>query len=854
MKKKMQKLFAMLLSVCMLMSLLSVSAFAEENNGGEEEPVGNFKCGFAYEHQHDDNDGGDCDLTVLVCDKHVHNETACYTEGELTCEETAGQDLICDVAPHTHNPDCDHSHDSDCYKENLTCTIEVGEKVCGFDYEHTHIQIDAAAENETPCFEYHAHSVEKNCYDCSIVPHTHDRNCLTEAALADVVAVEDLLKAAPTLEKMHAERNGIYKDTKDYLADQAASDYDKYIAESFAAREAAQEAYDALPEELQELVDPELKENLAPLDTVLKKETARITKGTDEYGFMSVYAPAYEMSSHIVALPDGTGTEIPQTLILVDASENYTWTMDGRYVSGDSNYEVLYCCDIETMYEGGVHYKRLNLEDSLYYDEDAAEHIRGIVTNSYPFISLEQMKENLAEDGFEGAADLTRSEIIAAVQTAIWSYANNAMGDYTYCRTFDINNIATTWGRMAHNYANEMYEWWNVGTRQYYTNTAAGARVDSLVEHLTALEGVAANRNGIVITSVEFMGAPKPVFGNDGMYEVALKVQLNSSGSGSKDKLALTATAGSGDSASMVTESVVYGQTEYVMVVTAAPNDEIVVEISGTQHVPQGAYFYEPEPADVDEDGIATAREVSQNLVGVAMGDTPVKAMTETLIFEMDIPENPVSASLNLLKVNETGKALADAEFALATDLDGDETPDVFDTYITNDEGKATIDGLIPGVEYVLTETKAPAGYDPITGEIEFTVKQEENIFLDMVFNLPDGVTCDTPEDEQYVLTVVNCGTPSGSGGNGGGSTGGGGGNTVIEIPEEPVPLVPPTQVDEENAEIPEEIVEIPEEEVPLADVPKTDDASALWMVLSALSGTSLAGVSFLGRKKYEED
>ena len=78
------------------------------------------------------------------------------------------------------------------------------------------------------------------------------------------------------------------------------------------------------------------------------------------------------------------------------------------------------------------------------------------------------------------------------------------------------------------------------------------------------------------------------------------------------------------------------------------------------------------------------------------------------------------------------------------------------------------------------------------------------------------------------------------------------GGSTIV-IPEEPVPLVPAPEL-----EIPEEPVplapapelEIPDEEVPLANVPKTGDASALWLVLSALSGTGL----LLSRKKREDE
>ena len=87
------------------------------------------------------------------------------------------------------------------------------------------------------------------------------------------------------------------------------------------------------------------------------------------------------------------------------------------------------------------------------------------------------------------------------------------------------------------------------------------------------------------------------------------------------------------------------------------------------------------------------------------------------------------------------------------------------------------------------------------------------------------------------------------------GGGGGGGGGTVI-IPEPPVPQDPAPQPEPEVV-IPEEDVpqvDIPEEDVPMADVPKTNDASALWLMMSVLSGSGLAGMAFLGRKKRDEE
>lgn len=904
--KKLKKIFAMMLTISMMMSLLSVNAFAKEDTEGTEKPVGNFKCEYDYEHQHDDCDGANCELTKLVCEKHVHDDT-CYTEDELTCGKEIAQDLICKTEEHTHSAaeNCWHKHRTDCYA--LKCELNDGDLVCedesctheteacrhkhvGACYEndpsceyaeysedeidenleceieeHIHVLLVEAAEDEevveneeepaeieeenaVPCYEYHAHSVEKQCYACSIEPHAHARDCLTEDAENLVAAVEDKLTAAPTLAEMQAARGITYADTKNYPAETAAADYSEYIKASFVARDAAQEAYDALDKELQKLVNADLVKKLMPLETVFNEVvTANVTKGKNAYTFQSIYAPGYEMSNHVF-VAEGKRNQIPELLMLVDASENKTWSPDSLYSCGYSNYEVLYCCDIETDYHNGIHYKRLNLEESGYYDTTAAERIRGIVTNSYPYISLEKMKRDLAGK-VEDAENLTRGDVIAAVQLAIWRCANGAgVEDYNYARTFDINHIPENWSYSVHNYANEMYEWWNVGkktqkgtTTAYWVNEDAGNRVDSLVEYLSGLSGVTANKNEVVITKVEVIGKPIPVLGGNGTYEVALKVQLNSSGSGEKDALVLTGTAGGGDVAAVSAMDVVYGQTEYVMLVTAAPNDEIVVELSGTQFVPKGAYFYAPEPADgEDEDDVATTREASQNLVGVAMGDTDVYSK-KSLIFEMEAREDPVSISLNLLKVNETGDPLAEAEFALGTDLDDDGEIDPFKTYTTDENGEAVIDGLLPNVEYVLTETKAPAGYGSITGEIKFTVEQED-LSLNMMFNLPNGVTCNTAEDEQYVLTVVNCETPSGG-------NGGNGGTVVIPNPE--IPLVP---MEPEVPAVEPELEVIPDTNIPLADVPKTGDLSALWLALSALSGTGLAGVSIIGRKKKEED
>lgn len=82
------------------------------------------------------------------------------------------------------------------------------------------------------------------------------------------------------------------------------------------------------------------------------------------------------------------------------------------------------------------------------------------------------------------------------------------------------------------------------------------------------------------------------------------------------------------------------GKETYNIDVAAKPGDEIKAVVSGTQVLPAGVYFYAPKAADVNGDGIATGREVSQNLVGVSMGKTPVYA------------ENSINLRLNFKEVS----------------------------------------------------------------------------------------------------------------------------------------------------------------------------------------------------------
>ena len=457
-----------------------------------------------------------------------------------------------------------------------------------------------------------------------------------------------------------------------------------------------------------------------------------VAAGSNGYTHLSVYASpyhAYEMSNHMVTA--GETNSIPQTLVMVDATEDYTWTPNGPYSFADSNYEVLYCCDAYTGYNNGIYYKRMNLEDSGYYSAEEAAHIRAIITNSYPFISVEQMKQNLAAEGFEGAAELDRAEIIAAVQGAVWYFSNGA--DYRYKHTFNVQKNSQ-WGGVMHDYTAEMSaEIQALGKRKFLVDEAVGNRINGLMDYLKGLDAVYAEKNEIIVSEIEILDAV-PVQEKSGVYTIVLRLVLNNSGTSSQDNI--TANIYVGDKL-VSTEAVKLGTNEYQVSVEASAGDVIKTVISGTQIMPKGVYFYEPEGG----------RDVSQCLVGVAMGQTDVYAEAS---ITLDFPTTLLSTGdIVLKKVDENGNALAGATFELYCRKDG---IDYFvKTYDVDSNGELRITDLLPG-QYVLKETVAPATYNKLTEEIVLTIMEDGTTESDA---LPEGVTLDKSSGT-VEITVVN--------------------------------------------------------------------------------------------------
>lgn len=455
-----------------------------------------------------------------------------------------------------------------------------------------------------------------------------------------VLAVIEQLNNIDTLQQMQKKRDTFKADGRlDYTVNytiknqkiiddhaNARANYDNYINTMFAARIAAQQAYDALTAEQQAQIDPALVAKLdQKLDNVVTIDTYAVTPSDNEYTFEAVDGGSgygYEVSNHMVS------EVIPQTFVLVDTSDGKTsWTPNGLYEPGKSNYEVVYCCDVTEFVRDTTNYKRLNLEDSTYFSKAAAEHLRAIVLNSYPYLSVDEMKAQLKADGVDAAfADsLTRADMIAAVQQAIWNYANpnDDWFNVGYFASFSVPPWNGNYYTVLHDYSNECWDWFKSGNRTF--DHKAEYRVNNLVHYLCSLDGVPAADNAIVISEANITRASLTP-GANGTYELGMYVRLNT-GAGAGDNLSIT--AASYDANGTLTDRVSYVLSEsdtYELSVRAKYGDRITVTVEGTQDLGRGAYFYEPEGG----------RTVSQCLIGVGGGETRVRA-EKSFTFNKDI-------------------------------------------------------------------------------------------------------------------------------------------------------------------------------------------------------------------------
>ena len=517
----------------------------------------------------------------------------------------------------------------------------------------------------------------------------------------------------------------------------ARESYESYRDTMFAARAAAKSAYEALSDGQKAQVPSELVAKLTDtLSTEFDTATYPVTPAEDEYTFEAVKGGAgygYEVSNYMVS------GEIPQTFILVDTSDGKTeWTPNGHYVYGQSNYEVLYCCDVLTSLEYTTDYKRVNLEDSNYYSEYSADKIRAILLNSYPYVAMDEMKANLIAGGLseDFVNGLNRSHIISAVQMAVWTYANADTNDgpLGYFASVSVPKNTGIYFTALHDFSNEIWDWLP-GKRQRSYNPEAEYVVNTLAYYLCNLEGIPATPEEKIVSDVKVTRADL-VEGSTDTYYVGLYVNISNGGTEADDlKVNIVASHVNEDGTVEVTSrnsQAVKGRGVIPMSIRARSGDTVKVTVSGTMSVGKNVYFYTPKGG----------RDVSQSLVGVGEGVTSVCAETE-FVFEEDMGE----FGIRIYKTEtDSGDPISDITFTVynAYALEGEAlgaTPTEDDiarlaveenrvaTLVTDISGYAGVT-VEPGTYLIIEEenpAKVKAPVDPFFIQVPMNVEEVDS-------------------------------------------------------------------------------------------------------------------------------
>ncbi len=207
----------------------------------------------------------------------------------------------------------------------------------------------------------------------------------------------------------------------------------------------------------------ELPENPNPTEPKEEEEFVDKTEGTtyannnpsqgDKY-----HSPNYlyyKPSSH--TLTSNTLSDSSAVTFLLAPASSYTnnWKPSVKEWSAENpgNYVVAYCSDSQTYSSSsGENYMTYTLDKSRFADPEQRRTLDGIIKHAYPFLTSQQMKDQLANAYKNGeikvdVRDCKESEFIAAAQWAIWD-TTNVTGTFD---SVSISGSIPNWGKTWNN-------------------------------------------------------------------------------------------------------------------------------------------------------------------------------------------------------------------------------------------------------------------------------------------------------------------------------------------------------------------------------------------------------------------
>ena len=403
-------------------------------------------------------------------------------------------------------------------------------------------------------------------------------------------------------------------------------------------------------------------------------------------------------------------------------------------VDGAGKQYDVYCCDFETgILASGerIAYRRLTLENSGYYPPEAARKIRAIAFNSYPVLSLEEMKTRMDKAGYTLNESVSEEQLLSGAQRAIWQYSNSDSVNNQAAYNFSL--------KIKDGYADVIKApegKYKESGGEYYNEI--NENVQNVYDYLMSLNGKEASPGGIVLNGVQ--AAPLSA-GTSGAVDVLLRFELKNDRHGGitlneKDDLTLAANGKTFPSREWRDEG---NGTYSVTLQGVTAGENIDVTISGEQYLARDAYFYEP----------VSGRHAAQCFVGVAEGSTPVFARGSFRIDEK-------TERLAYLSVKKTSNRAGTYKFNVYKAEN--DTKELINTVeITTAEANTCVASekiLLPAGTYIVEEEDAiKAGYTLIV-----TVDgKEHTVNSEKVENPSARVTLQENSEAEVTVNFANC-------------------------------------------------------------------------------------------------
>lgn len=403
-------------------------------------------------------------------------------------------------------------------------------------------------------------------------------------------------------------------------------------------------------------------------------------------------------------------------------------------VDGGGEQHNVYCCDYEVnILKTGdkIAYRRLTLENSGYYDVEAAKKIRAIVLNSYPVLSLNEMMQNMEKENYVLNESVSEEQMLSGTQRAIWQCSNKS--EVENQKVYRYSHRITDGYSDVIKVPEDTYK----ESNEYYDENI-NENVQKVYDYLMSLNGKEASPGGIVLNGVQ--AAPLSA-GTSGAVDVLLRFELKNDRHGGitldeKDVLTLTANNQIFPCSEWKNEG---NGTYSVMLQGVTAGENIDVTISGEQYLARDAYFYEP----------VSGRHAAQCFVGVAEGSTPVFARGSFRIDEK-------TERLAYLSVKKTSNRAGTYKFNVYKAEN--DTKELINTVeITTAEANTCVASekiLLPAGTYIVEEEDAiKAGYTLIV-----TVDgKEHTVNSEKVENPSVQVTLQENGEAEVTVNFANC-------------------------------------------------------------------------------------------------